>query len=230
MPLVKFPPLETASPEGLLAIGGNLETNTLLSAYTQGIFPWPISKESPLTWFSPNPRGILMTNELHISKSFGKFLKKQKYEIRFNTRPKEIIYNCAEMKRKHEEGTWITEEILNAYVDFFNTSNVYTVEVYKDDILVGGLYGVTINSYLSGESMFHTEPNVSKLALYYLLKIAKANNIPWVDTQMVTPVIESFGGKHIARKKFIKLLSEQTSKQAQRKQIFNFSTNQLDQL
>ncbi len=229
MPIV-FPPLESASPEGLLAIGGNLDEQTLLTAYKQGIFPWPISEDSPLTWFSPNPRGLLQIKNLHLSKSFEKFLKKTDFKIKFNSQPEKVIRYCAEVTRKHEEGTWITDEIINAYLNFFQAGHVYTVEVFEGNTLIGGLYGVTINNYLSGESMFHLKPNASKMALYYLLLIAKINKIPWVDTQMVTPIIESFGGQHLPRKDFINLLNQQLSTKNERKQIFNYSQQILDQL
>lgn len=224
-----FPPLNSASEEGLLAIGGNLDSETLLSAYTKGIFPWPISKESPLTWFSPDPRGIIKIDELHISKSFEKFLKKTQYTIKFNTNPMQVIHNCAKMKRKHEEGTWITHNIINAYVNFFKLGHVYTVEVYENEILIGGLYGVTINNYLSGESMFHSKPNASKLALYYLLQTAKKNSIPWIDIQMVTPVLESFGGMYIQRDDFVKMLNRQIAGPKKRSEVFIHSQTQLDQ-
>ncbi len=229
MPVI-FPPIESASPEGLLAIGGNLDEQTLLTAYKQGIFPWPISEDSPLTWFSPDPRGLLQVKDLHLSKSFEKFLKKTQFKIKFNTQPEKVIRNCAEVSRKHEEGTWITDEVVNAYLNFFAAGHVYTVEVYEGNVLIGGLYGVTINNYLSGESMFHLKTNASKMALYYLILIAKINQIPWIDTQMVTPVIESFGGQHLPRKSFIDLLNQQLLQENKRSHIFNYSQQKLDQL
>ncbi len=224
-----FPPLESASPEGLLAIGGHVDNQTLLTAYSQGIFPWPISKDSPLTWFSPDPRGLLFTKDFHLSKSLTKFIKSTSMQVRFNKNFDEVLKNCAEAKRKHETGTWITDEIINGYSNFFKAGHAYSVEVYKDEELVGGLYGVIIGKYLSGESMFHKETNASKLALYSLISILKINDINWLDTQMVTPIIESMGGKHLSRNIFIQQLNQAVNSNITRDEIFMHDLNSLDQ-
>lgn len=229
MPIV-FPPIESASPEGLLAVGGNLDAETLFTAYSQGIFPWPISNDSPLTWFSPDPRGILFLKDFHLSKSFIKFLKSNPYTIKFNSDFEAVLRNCAQAKRKHEEGTWITEDIIKGYKDFFNQGYAYSVEVYKSNHLVGGLYGVTIGNYVSGESMFHKDSNTSKLALYALVSLLKKNSIEWLDTQMVTPVIKSMGGRELSRADFINLLTKSTAGNNSRESIFNFKYEKLDPL
>lgn len=217
---IKFPPLHTASPEGLLAIGGILNTQTLLSAYKQGIFPWPISSDSPLTWFSPDPRGIIRIQNFHISKSFSKFIKKANLVVRFNTDFKEVLRRCSQAPRQNETGTWITEEIITGYENLFHAGYSYCVSVYKDEKLIGGLYGVTIGRYISGESMFFSEPNASKLALYKLIQQLKKSNITWLDTQMVTPIIESFGGENIKRDSFIKMLNKEIHIKLTRDEIF----------
>lgn len=209
MAITHFPPLETADESGLIGVGGDLEISSLLLAYKSGIFPWPISKEYPLAWFSPDPRGVLLTAEVHLSSSFKKFLKKNNYVIKFNTRFSAVILNCAKMTRPHETSTWITEEIINAYIELFKAKLAYSVEVYEDaseERLIGGLYGVKIHHYVSGESMFHIKSNASKLALYALMLKLKSEGIEMLDTQMVTPVVESFGGRYIPRKDFIKRL------------------------
>jgi leucyl/phenylalanyl-tRNA--protein transferase len=229
MPII-FPPIESASPEGLLAIGGNLDTETLLTAYSQGIFPWPISKESPLTWFSPDPRGIVYVEDFHISKSFTKFLKNNSLEVRFNTNFEEVLNNCASTVRKHEAGTWITQEILDGYINLFNAGYAYSVEVYNSKNLVGGLYGVTIGNFISGESMFHKESSASKLALYALISVLKHNNIEWLDTQMVTPVIESMGGTEVDRDIFLDELSKVINDKNTRDELFKTSFSKLDPL
>lgn len=226
MPII-FPPIETASPEGLLAIGGSLDEETLLTAYRQGIFPWPISADSPLTWFSPDPRGILYTEEFHCSKSFIKFLKTTTYEVKFNTNFESVLNNCAMAVRKHETGTWITQEIMDGYLDFFNTGHAYCVEVYDEGILIGGLYGVAIGKYVSGESMFHLKDNASKVALYALIGILKKNKISMLDTQMVTPIIESMGGKNISRSSFQSELNLTVKDKLTRDELFNFKFNDL---
>ena len=218
---IVFPPIESASPEGLLAIGGNLDTETLLTAYQQGIFPWPISPSSPLTWFTPDPRGIIFTKDFHIPKSFNKFLNKCPFSVTFNKQFSEVINQCAKATRKHEVGTWITKEIEEGYCKFFDAGYAYSVEVLEDNKLVGGLYGVCIGGYLTGESMFHTKTNASKLALYSLIQKLEQNSIDWLDTQMVTPVIESLGGKNIPREEFLKVLNFAVAKKISREDIFN---------
>jgi leucyl/phenylalanyl-tRNA--protein transferase len=229
MPIV-FPPIETASPEGLLAIGGNLDVETLLTAYSQGIFPWPISTDSPLTWFSPDPRGVFFIKDLHLSKSFIKFLKNNTFEVKFNTNFEAVLRNCGSAPRKHEEGTWITQEIVNGYNCLFDAGHAYSVEVYNGEELIGGLYGVSIGNYVTGESMFHKESNASKLALYALICTLKKNNILWLDTQMVTPVIESMGGREIDRKLFLKELNKVIDIENSRDHLFKTNFSKLDPL
>jgi leucyl/phenylalanyl-tRNA--protein transferase len=208
MAIIKFPPLETADENGLIGIGGDLSPESLLLAYQNGIFPWPISKEYPLAWFSPDPRGILYYENLHLSQSFIKFLKKQTYNIKYNSNFEAVILNCARISRKHENSTWITDEIINAYIDFHKLGFAYSVEVYDKDRLIAGLYGVKINQYVCGESMFHIETNTSKLALYTLISDLYKNNISWLDTQMVSPVVSNMGGSYIPRTAFISLLNK----------------------
>lgn len=207
MAIVEFPPIESADEHGLLAIGGDLEIDSLLLAYSQGIFPWPISEEYPLAWFSPDPRGILAFDKLHLSKSLRKFLKKNPYEVRFNTNFEAVIMNCARVKRNDQSSTWITQEIINSYIELHRQGYAYSIETYRDDILVGGVYGVCINRFYSGESMFHTEDNASKVALVSLLYLLKQRDISWIDTQMVTPVVETLGGLEIPRETFLQMLN-----------------------
>lgn len=215
-----FPPVESASPEGLVAIGGDLSPETLLTAYHNGIFPWPISHKSPLTWFSPDPRGILDTSELHLSKSFKRFLNNHRYQVSFNTDFEQVISKCAMTPRKHESDTWITKEIVNGYIELFHCGHAYSVEVYEDNELIGGLYGVLIGHYISGESMFHTKTNASKLALYSLVQKLIKNKVQWLDTQMVTPIIKNFGGKEVPREDFIEKLNSNIQLEHNRSQFF----------
>lgn len=206
MAITNFPPIETADEHGLLALGGDLELETLVLAYSKGIFPWPISEDYPLTWFSPDPRGILTFGNLHLSTSLKKFLKKNPYEIRFNTNFKAVIENCANAKRALDQGTWITQEIIDAYVELHNEGLAYSSEAYLDGELVGGVYGVCMNRFYSGESMFHLAPNASKVALVSLLYKLHQQGIEWLDTQMVTPVVASLGGVEVPRETFLKML------------------------
>lgn len=207
MAILKFPPVETADSYGLLALGGDLEVESLLLAYTQGIFPWPISQEYPLAWFSPDPRGVLFFDKLHLSQSFRKFLRKNPFEIRFNTNFEAVIMNCAKVKRADQPGTWITGEIINAYINLHRQGYAYSVETYRNDHLVGGIYGVSINRFYSGESMFYLEDNASKVALVSLMYMLHKRDIGWLDTQMVTPVVASLGGVEIPRETYLKMLT-----------------------
>jgi leucyl/phenylalanyl-tRNA---protein transferase len=205
---VVFPPVEDATEDGLVAIGGDLELDTLKSAYRRGIFPWPISLDFPLAWFSPDPRGVLDFSELHVSKSFEKFLKKNPYTVTFNTAFKEVIKGCAVTPRRGQSSTWITPEILQGYEKLFLNEEAYSIEVWDDKTLVAGVYGVIMGDFCSGESMFMKAPNTSKLALYTLIKKLESRGISWLDTQMVTPVVEQFGGKYISRSEFLQRLEK----------------------
>ena len=206
MAITDFPSVDHADEHGLLALGGDLELESLLLAYSRGIFPWPISQEYPLAWFSPDPRGILIFDKLHLSKSLRKFLKKNPYEIRFNTNFEAVIMNCAKVSRADNQGTWITEDIINGYINLHRNGFAYSVETYQEETLVGGVYGVCINRFYSGESMFHKADNASKVALIALLYQLKQKDIGWLDTQMVTPVVESLGGLEIPRATYLKML------------------------
>jgi leucyl/phenylalanyl-tRNA--protein transferase len=206
MAIVEFPPVEDADEHGLVALGGDLEIESLLLAYSKGIFPWPINEEYPLAWFSPDPRGILAYDKLHLSTSFRKFLKKNPYEVRFNTNFEAVIRNCAVVKRADQTATWITEDLIRAYIELNIAGYAYSIETYLENRLVGGVYGVCINRFYSGESMFHLEDNASKVALVSLLYMLKQRDIGWLDTQMVTPVVESLGGVEIPRETFLKIL------------------------
>lgn len=206
---IVFPPVETATEDGLVAVGGDLEIDTLVEAYRQGIFPWPISLDFPLAWFSPDPRGILDIDELHISRTFDKFLKKNPFKVTFNQAFTDVIMHCARMRRKDQPSTWITPDIVKGYEKLFQNDLAYSVEVWnKEKELVGGLYGVVMGDFLSGESMFMKEDNASKIGLYFLLSHMKEKGIKWLDTQMVTPVVEQFGGKYITRQEFLNRLKQ----------------------
>ncbi len=202
-----FPPIETATQDGLVALGGDLLEDTLITAYKQGIFPWPISAEYPLAWFSPDPRGVLFLEKLHIPKSFQKFLKRHDYQITFNQAFDEVISHCSKISRQHQTSTWITQDIIQGYIRLFKRELAYSCEVWSKDKLIAGLYGVCMGEFISGESMFTFEDNASKLALYALASHLKNKNINWLDTQMVTPVVEHFGGIYISRPDFINLLA-----------------------
>jgi len=206
MAIIKFPPLDSADESGLLALGGDLEIESLILAYSEGIFPWPISKEYPLAWFSPDPRGVLFLEDFHINRSFKKVLARNEFQVTFNQNFEAVILNCSRVRRKNESGTWITDEIIEAYINLFRNKLAYSVEVSADGQLVGGLYGVKLNNYYSGESMFFSRDNASKVGLYFLIEKLKSEKIAWIDTQMVTPFFAQMGAKYLARNDFLKML------------------------
>ena len=217
---VKFPNVDEANEDGLLAVGGDLSMNTLTEAYTNGIFPWPISEKYPLTWFAPNPRGILEFRDYKRPKSFEKFLKKTDFYGKFNCDFSTIISNCANVKRQHESGTWINQDIIDGYNLMFENGLAYCVGTYHNEKLVGGLYGVCIGEIISGESMFHFEDNASKFSLNFLIEHLQSTGLKWIDTQMVTPLLKSFGGKEISRKVFMNKL-KQLNPSCSRQEIFD---------
>lgn len=205
----KFPDPNSASEEGLVAIGGDLSLETLYNAYSNGIFPWPMSADQPLLWFSLNPRGVLFCDELHISRSMKKLINKNKYKVVFNNNFEAVIEKCAHIKRKDQSDTWIDQRIENAYVELFNNKKAYCVEVYnKDYKLVAGLYGVCFGELVSGESMFHEEDNTSKLAVISLITQLRSKGIKFIDTQMVTSVVASLGAIELERKDFIEMIKK----------------------
>lgn len=216
---ILFPPVEDATEDGLVAVGGDLETDTLITAYREGIFPWPISVELPLAWFSPDPRGVLDFSELHLSRSFQKFLKRHPYTVTFNQDFGAVIRGCARIPRKNQPGTWITQELIRGYDELFEKKLAYSVEVWDGSELKAGLYGVIMGEFCSGESMFTLVDDGSKLALYSLIQKLQSSGTQWLDTQMITSVVEAFGGKYIEREDFLERL-EELDWSKQRQEIF----------
>ena len=190
--------------EGVIAFGGRLNVKTLIQAYNYGIFPWP-HDGYPLLWFCPEERGVIDFEELHLSKSFQKWLKKNRshFCITFNKQFKEVVKNCKEQKRLGQSGTWITNQIEKSYFELHKQNVALSIEVMRGDLLVGGIYGVMSSRYFSCESMFHKEDNTSKLALVELIQYLKSIGHNWMDIQMVTTVCESFGGKLISKNDFL---------------------------
>jgi leucyl/phenylalanyl-tRNA--protein transferase len=203
---IVFPDVSHADSDGLLAVGGDLQTDTIRAAYERGIFPWPISLDFPLAWFSPDPRGVLDLDDFHLPHSFKKWLKKIDYTVTFSQDFSKVISSCARVPRKGQAGTWITPDITKGYSSLFEEGNAYSVEVWDKKELIGGLYGVCFGGYVSGESMFSLKTSASKLALVKLISLLQENGIDYLDTQMVTPVVELFGGKYIPREDFISRL------------------------
>ena len=203
-----FPPVTFAlkEPNGLLAIGGDLSQDRMLSAYRQGIFPW-FSHGEPVLWWSPDPRMVLFPHELKISKSLVKRLKKTDYEIRFNTAFESVMRACANTGRKDQDGTWITEEIITGYTQLAASGHALSVETWIDNALVGGLYGVKLGNMFYGESMFHHQTDASKIAFVHLVHYLRESGVGMIDCQMKTSHLATFGAREIPRSMFLSKLN-----------------------
>lgn len=227
MAIISFPPVEQADEHGLLALGGDLEIPSLLLAYSQGIFPWPISKEYPLAWFSPDPRGIITCHQVHIPRSLKKKIRKENWQIKFNTNFEQVINLCAQASRKDQDGTWITTDIIESFIKMFQQGYAYSTEVYENNKLVGGLYGVHLKGFYSGESMFFLKSDASKLALVATIKALEMINRPFLDTQMVTPVVKSLGAIEISRNAYINKLKSLLLEDHRPKEIEMISSQEI---
>lgn len=199
-----FPPVKDAlkDPNGLLAAGGDLNPERLLMAYRQGIFPW-YEEGQPILWWSPNPRAILYTERLKISRSLRKSLRNKPWRVSFDLAFRETVKACA-ATRKHSVGTWITREMLEAYCHLYDRGYGHSVEVWNENgDLAGGLYGVAIGKVFFGESMYSRQSDASKVALAYLVRHLKHWGYPLIDCQLTSPHIISLGAETIPRKAFI---------------------------
>ncbi len=199
-----FPRPELSEEDGLLAVGGDLRWERLLLAYCNGIFPW-YSKGEPILWWCPKPRFIIIPEEVKISKSMRRVFNKKEFTVTFDQDFTGVISMCKNI-RENREGTWITDEMKDAYIDLFNRGFASSVEVYKDKKLVGGLYGVKIGKCFFGESMFSTETNASKVALISISKKLSEEGFLFLDCQMHTNHLESMGGKYVSWEKFKNML------------------------
>lgn len=202
-----FPPIDQADEHGLLAIGGDLSVERLAKAYNLGIFPW-YEVSQPILWWSPNPRMVLFPDQLKVSKSMRQVLKKDIFQVTYNTAFEKVIRECATIKRPDQEGTWITEEMIAAYIKFHQTGMAHSVEVWQEGVLVGGLYGVYLKEkkIFCGESMFAKVSNASKVAFIKLVRDLRAEGVRLIDCQVYTPHLESLGAMEIPRAEFLKYL------------------------
>lgn len=200
-----FPDLSFAlsEPNGLLALGGDLTPERLVEAYANGIFPW-YSDDEPIMWWSPNPRAIIPTDEIYINKTLRKFLKKSSYKVTVNKAFNDVIAYCADAPFRTEE-TWIVDDMMKAYRQLHQLGHAHSIEVWQDDKLVGGLYGVAINGFFSGESMFYKASNASKIALISLAQLLKDQGLTFIDCQINNPFLESMGAIEISRDEFVRL-------------------------
>lgn len=201
---LEFPPLDEASKEGLLAIGGDLSPERLMLAYKTGIFPW-YSHDQPILWWSPDPRFVLFPEKLKISKSLKQVLRNNRFKVTKNKAFNRVIKECSEAIRPNQPGTWITNEMNQAYIELHKLGFALSVEVWENDNLVGGLYGVDLgNNIFCGESMFSKVSNASKVGF---VNFIQNSDYHLIDCQVFTEHLERFGAEEIPRAEFIKLIS-----------------------
>lgn len=211
--LKTFPSPRDTMDEGILDLSDDLSVDRLLEAYSFGIFPWPF-QDLPTVWYSPERRGVVDFADWHVPKSLRKFEAKSGFSYSMNRAFDQVILGCAESPRPGQSGTWITSKLVNAYKAFHKAGYAHSLEVWKEDRLVGGLYGVYVAGVFCGESMFFREDNASKCALVRMVDFLQEQGLQWMDIQMVTPLLENFGGKYISRDEFLNRL-EQCKKTAQ---------------
>ena len=208
-----FPAVSLAltDPDGLLAVGGDLTEERLLSAYSKGIFPW-YNEDQPILWWSPDPRAVLFPDKLRISKSLRKKLRQQVFTIRFDTAFDQVIHACAD-PRPDQNGTWISDEMREAYMRLYHQGHAHSVECWQDNTLVGGLYGVSIGQIFFGESMFSRVTDASKVAFVYLVKHLIEKNFSLIDCQISSAHLTSLGACDIERSEFVRHISESCKKE-----------------
>ena len=200
-----FPSLEMMNDD-LVAVGGDFHASRILNAYKNGIFPWFIDEYNYIHWYSPKKRMVLYPNEFKISKSLKRTIKNKKFIIKSNEKFQDVMKNCASIKRKNEDDTWIDENFIIAYTNLFKLGYAFSIECYLDEKLVGGLYGLLINNIFCGESMFSKESNSSKVAFYHLCNQASKNGIKLIDCQVYNDHLASLGAKEINREEYFKIL------------------------
>jgi leucyl/phenylalanyl-tRNA--protein transferase len=201
-----FPPVEHSNAEGILAMGGDLNPERLILAYKSGIFPW-FNPGEPVIWWSPNPRMVLFLDEFTPSKSMRNILNRNIFEVTFNQNFREVLFNCKSIKREGQDGTWITDDMAEAYSKLHDLGIAKSVEVWQNGILVGGLYGIDLGHVFCGESMFATVSNASKVAFVALVNQLKASNYSLLDCQVYNEHLESLGCREIERDIFIKIIT-----------------------
>lgn len=202
---VQFPDPREAEDDGLVAVGGEINSDFLLAAYSAGLFPW-YNPGEPVLWWSPNPRMILKPSDFKCSKSLNRTVRSGKFTIKMDENFSAVIQACAGNKRKGQHGTWIGNDIINGYTALHETGLAHSVETYYEDKLAGGLYGVSLGRVFFGESMFFLERDASKVALYYLCKKLAEWNFDFIDVQQSTDHLKSLGAKDISRDDFLNRL------------------------
>ena len=201
-----FPSPEQASDEGIVAVGGDLKPERVMLAYRKGIFPW-FESDDFLLWWSPDPRMVLLSDQVKISKSMRAVLRKKQFEVTFNNAFDDVVEACAKVKRFGQNGTWITPGLMEVYSTLHTQGHAHSVEVWEEGVLVGGLYGIDLGTVFCGESMFSKANNASKVALISLAKELKKNKYKLIDCQVPTQHLASMGAESIPRAEFLTYLS-----------------------
>jgi leucyl/phenylalanyl-tRNA--protein transferase len=201
-----FPDPGLADPDGLLAVGGDLAPERLLLAYRLGIFPW-YSSDTPILWWSPDPRLVLFPDELRVSNSLRRVIKKGRFQLTADRAFARVIRECGDIRREKQEGTWLVPEMIEAYCRLHELGFAHSIEAWRGHRLVGGLYGVAIGRVYFGESMFARETDASKVALVRLVEYLKEHSYELVDCQVTTPHLQRFGAREISRREFIERLA-----------------------
>ena len=200
-----FPPVEEASYEGILAIGGDLSVKRLLLAYENGIFPW-YNENEPILWWSPSERMVVNPNDYKVSKSLRNIINRNIFEVTINKDFEAVIKNCQKIKRKEQDGTWISNEVIKSYTKLHQLGKAMSFEVWQNGELVGGLYGIDLGHIFCGESMFSKVSNASKVAFVKLIDYLKQNNYKLLDCQVHNDHLEKLGAFEISRESFMKIL------------------------
>ena len=195
------------SRSDIVAVGGDLEVETLRDAYRHGIFPWP-HEGLPLPWFSPRRRAVILFDQMHVGRSTQKAARAAPYTFTIDRAFQEVIESCAKSPRPDQDGTWIGPDIIDAYIALHRAGDAHSVEAWQDGKLAGGLYGIDSGGVFTGESMFHRAPNASKLALLFLIEHVRERGAKWLDCQVMTPHMEALGAREIARARFLDLLAD----------------------
>jgi leucyl/phenylalanyl-tRNA--protein transferase len=205
MPVAEFPDPRSANRDGIVAVGGDLHPRSLLLAYRQGIFPWPV-EGFPLLWFCPAERGVLEFRELHLPRSLARARRQTLLRFSVDTAFAEVIRACAATPRPGQDGTWITPQIIAAYIRLHRMGITHSIEAWRGERLVGAIYGVEVDGAFAAESMFYHEPDASKLALLHLIEHLRARGLDWLDIQVLTPHLARLGAKAIPRDAFLEKL------------------------
>jgi leucyl/phenylalanyl-tRNA--protein transferase len=210
--MIKFPDPRLADDNGLIAQGGQLTPEFLLSAYSQGVFPWFCENE-PILWWSPNPRMVLFPEKFKIRKSLRQVINRKTFELRIDTAFRQVITNCSNIPRRDQLETWITKDIIDGYVELHKLGFAHSFESFFNGELVGGLYGISIGNCFFGESMFFTKTDASKVAFYHLVQFALKNHFAFIDSQQHTNHLNSLGAELIPRTRFLELLESSLQKE-----------------